>query len=77
MDVTKNRYLANGHNYQADRLPIYLPGNGVLLTTIAIQTPRMGQTTNRLQASPTEISQGDLPLCSPCNAQQTILNSVT
>jgi hypothetical protein len=22
MDVTKNRYLANGHNYQADRLPI-------------------------------------------------------
>ena len=36
MDVTKNQYLANGHNYQADRLPIYLPGNGGLLTTIAM-----------------------------------------
>lgn len=36
MDVTKNPYLANGHNYQSDRLPIYLPGNGGLLTTIAM-----------------------------------------
>ena len=36
MDVTKNRYLTNGHNYQAPRLPIYLPGNGDLLTTIAM-----------------------------------------
>ena len=31
MDVPKNRYLANGHNHQDDRLPIYLPGNGGLL----------------------------------------------
>lgn len=36
MDVTKNRYLANGHNYQSARLPLYLPGNGGLLTTIAM-----------------------------------------
>ena len=36
MDVTKNRYLANGHNYQSERLPIYLPGNGGLLATIAM-----------------------------------------
>lgn len=36
MDVTKNRYLPNGHNYQAERLPLYLPGNGGLLTSIAM-----------------------------------------
>jgi hypothetical protein len=36
MDVPKNRYLANGHNYQDDQLPIYLPGNGGLLTAAAM-----------------------------------------
>jgi hypothetical protein len=36
MDVQKNRYLKNGHNYQDDRLRIYLPGNGGLLTAIAM-----------------------------------------
>ncbi len=32
----KNRYLANGHNYQSARLPLYLPGNGGLLTAVAM-----------------------------------------
>jgi hypothetical protein len=36
MDVPKNRYLANGHNHQDDRLPIYLPGNGGLLAVTAM-----------------------------------------
>jgi hypothetical protein len=36
LDVPKNRYLANGHNHQDDRLPIYLPGNGGLLTAVAM-----------------------------------------
>ena len=36
MDVQKNTYLKNGHNYQDERLRIYLPGNGGLLTTIAM-----------------------------------------
>ncbi len=36
MDVTKNSYLVNGHNYQDPRLRIYLPGNGGLLAAIAI-----------------------------------------
>ena len=36
MDVTKNTYLINGHNYQDPRLRIYLPGNGGLLTSIAM-----------------------------------------
>jgi hypothetical protein len=35
LDVQKNRYLPNGHNYQDQRLPLYLPGNGGLLTTVA------------------------------------------
>jgi hypothetical protein len=32
----KNTYLNNGHNYQTDDLPLYLPGNGGLLTAIAM-----------------------------------------
>jgi hypothetical protein len=36
MNITTNRYLNNGHNYQDDRLTIYLPGNGGLLTAIAM-----------------------------------------
>jgi hypothetical protein len=36
IESPKNRYLANGHNWQSDRLPIYLPGNGGLLTAVAM-----------------------------------------
>lgn len=36
MDIKTNTYLVNGHNYQDDRLRIYLPGNGGLLTAIAM-----------------------------------------
>ena len=36
MDTQKNRYLANGHNYQQDILPLYLPGNGGLLFAVAM-----------------------------------------
>ncbi|MEO8254429.1 MAG: hypothetical protein ABI554_08565 [Flavobacterium sp.] len=36
MNVQKNTYLINGHNYQESRLPIYLPGNGGLLTVVAM-----------------------------------------
>jgi len=35
LDVQKNTYLANGHNYQDERLTLYLPGNGGLLTAVA------------------------------------------
>jgi hypothetical protein len=35
-DVQKNSYLVNGHNYQTSRLRIYLPGNGGLLTAVAM-----------------------------------------
>ena len=36
MEVQKNTYLPNGHNYQDKRLPIYLPGNGGLLSAVAM-----------------------------------------
>jgi protein-glucosylgalactosylhydroxylysine glucosidase len=36
MDVVTNTYLKNGHNYQSNRLTLYLPGNGGLLTTVAM-----------------------------------------
>ncbi|WP_234572382.1 hypothetical protein [Rhodohalobacter sp. 614A] len=36
MDVQKNTYLPNGHNYQDSNLTLYLPGNGGLLTAVAM-----------------------------------------
>lgn len=36
MDKRTNTYLKNGHNYQDHLLRIYLPGNGGLLTAIAM-----------------------------------------
>ena len=36
MDKRTNTYLPNGHNYQDARLRVYLPGNGGLLTSVAM-----------------------------------------
>lgn len=36
MPIKTNTYLNNGHNYQDDRLTIYLPGNGGLLAAVAL-----------------------------------------
>lgn len=36
LGMQKNTYLNNGHNYQDSRLRIYLPGNGGLLSAIAL-----------------------------------------
>lgn len=36
MDKRTNTYLPNGHNYQDQRLRVYLPGNGGLLTAVAM-----------------------------------------
>ena len=36
MKVTTNTYLPNGHNYQDKRLTIYLPGNGGILSAVAM-----------------------------------------
>lgn len=35
-NTQKNTYLPNGHNYQDNRLRIYLPGNGSLLIAVAM-----------------------------------------
>jgi hypothetical protein len=31
----KNTWMANGHNWQRENLPLYLPGNGALLIAMA------------------------------------------
>ena len=36
MPMRTNTYLVNGHNYQTERLRVYLPGNGGLLTAVAM-----------------------------------------
>ncbi|MCU7551191.1 hypothetical protein OCK74_18870 [Chitinophagaceae bacterium LB-8] len=36
MPIRTNTYLKNGHNYQDNRLTLYMPGNGGLLTAIAM-----------------------------------------
>ena len=36
MPIQTNTYLNNGHNYQDERLTIYLPGNGGLLAAVAL-----------------------------------------
>jgi hypothetical protein len=36
METEKNHYLPNGHNYQRQNLPCYLPGNGGLLYAVAM-----------------------------------------
>ncbi|TGE03695.1 hypothetical protein [Hymenobacter fodinae] len=36
MKVHTNTYLPNGHNFQDDRLRLYLPGNGGLLAAVAL-----------------------------------------
>ena len=36
LDVQKNTYLVSGHNYQDQRLRLYLPGNGGLLSAVAM-----------------------------------------
>lgn len=36
LPVQKNTYLNNGHNYQNERLKLYLPGNGAILESVAM-----------------------------------------
>lgn len=36
MSTPRNHYLANGHNYLHDGLPVYLTGNGSLLAAVAM-----------------------------------------
>lgn len=47
MNVQTNTYLVNGHNYQEGRLPIYLPGNGGVLTAVAMMCAGWDGTTEK------------------------------
>jgi hypothetical protein len=42
MPIKTNTYLKNGHNFQDQRLAIYLPGNGGLLTALAMMATSDG-----------------------------------
>lgn len=52
MDIQTNTYLKNGHNYQDDRLRIYLPGNGGLLTAVAMMLEGWDASTEELPGFP-------------------------
>jgi hypothetical protein len=55
MLTEKNRYLPNGHNWQRDNLPCYLPGNGGLLYAIAMMAGGWkGAPANRAPGFPTD-----------------------
>ena len=46
MPQRTNTYLPNGHNYQDQRLRVYLPGNGGLLTAVAMMCAGWDGTTH-------------------------------
>lgn len=52
MDIQTNTYLKNGHNYQDGRLRIYLPGNGGLLTAVAMMLEGWDASTEELPGFP-------------------------
>lgn len=52
MNITTNTYLPNGHNYQDGRLTIYLPGNGGLLSAVAMMCSGYDQATGKLPGIP-------------------------
>nr|WP_207952269.1 glycoside hydrolase family 65 [Paenibacillus turpanensis] len=47
LNATKNTYLANGHNFQRPGLTVYLPGNGGLLTAVAMMACGWNEGTDR------------------------------
>ena len=47
LDQGKNTYLPNGHNRQTNNLPIYLPGNGGLLTAVGMMAAGWDGAPNR------------------------------
>jgi protein-glucosylgalactosylhydroxylysine glucosidase len=42
MPIRTNTYLPNGHNYQDQRLRLYLPGNGGVLSAVALMCTENG-----------------------------------
>jgi len=52
MPIKTNTYLINGHNYQDDRLRLYLPGNGGLLAAVAMMCAGYDQSAAPLPGIP-------------------------
>jgi hypothetical protein len=52
MPIKTNTYLPNGHNYQDSRLRLYLPGNGGLLTAIAMMVAGYDGATTKIPGIP-------------------------
>jgi hypothetical protein len=52
MPVQTNTYLVNGHNYQDARLTIYLPGNGGLLSAVAMMCAGFDSSTENTPGFP-------------------------
>ena len=52
LPLQKNSYLKNGHNYQDQRLRLYLPGNGGLLTAVAMMCAGYDGCTTELPGFP-------------------------
>jgi hypothetical protein len=52
MDIQTNTYLKNGHNFQDKRLRIYLPGNGGVLTTVAMMLEGWDTSTGQFPGFP-------------------------
>lgn len=52
MDIQTNKYLKNGHNFQDKRLRIYLPGNGGVLTTVAMMLEGWDSSTGEFPGFP-------------------------
>lgn len=52
MDIQTNTYLKNGHNYQDERLRIYLPGNGGTLTAVAMMLEGWDSSTGQFPGFP-------------------------
>lgn len=53
MNIQTNTYLPNGHNYQDERLRIYMPGNGGLLTAIAMMVAGYDGSNTQMPGIPT------------------------
>lgn len=54
MNIITNTYLINGHNYQSERLTLYLPGNGGILTAVAMMCAGWDGTTQENPGFPND-----------------------
>lgn len=54
LPVFKNTYLPNGHNFQGNGLPAYLPGNGGILLALSLLAGGTSDNPNQINYFPTD-----------------------